>query len=72
MKVLRRSGIAFTFGLLYAWLRSALSEVGVPQTAIPSLFFNVGVEIGQLCHRVCLVITLARRVMRRFAVPQPV
>jgi len=69
--------VAFTFGLLHGFgFASALSEVGLPQTAIPValLFFNVGVEIGQLLFiaLVLAVIALARRVMRRFAVPQPV
>ncbi len=43
--------VAFAFGLLHGLgFASALSEVGLPQNAIPValLFFNVGVEIGQL------------------------
>jgi hypothetical protein len=69
--------VAFTFGLLHGFgFASALSEVGLPQTAIPValLFFNVGVEIGQLLFIafVFAVIALTRRVMRRFVVPQPV
>jgi len=43
--------IAFTFGLLHGLgFASALREVGLPQNAIPLalLFFNVGVELGQL------------------------
>ncbi len=43
--------VAFTFGLLHGLgFASALSEVGLPQNAIPLslLFFNVGVELGQL------------------------
>jgi hydrogenase/urease accessory protein HupE len=43
--------VAFTFGLLHGFgFAGALAEVGVPQHAIPValLFFNVGVEIGQL------------------------
>jgi len=43
--------VAFTFGLLHGLgFAGALSEVGLPQNAIPLalLFFNVGVEIGQL------------------------
>jgi hypothetical protein len=43
--------ISFTFGLLHGFgFAGALSEVGLPQVAIPValLFFNVGVEIGQL------------------------
>ena len=43
--------IAFSFGLLHGFgFAGALSEVGMPQKAVPLalLFFNVGVEIGQL------------------------
>ena len=43
--------VAFSFGLLHGFgFAGALSEVGLPQHAIPValLFFNVGVEIGQL------------------------
>jgi hydrogenase/urease accessory protein HupE len=42
---------AFSFGLLHGFgFAGALAEVGLPQHAIPLalLFFNVGVEIGQL------------------------
>lgn len=43
--------VAFAFGLLHGLgFAGALSEVGLPQQAIPLalLFFNVGVEAGQL------------------------
>jgi hydrogenase/urease accessory protein HupE len=43
--------VSFTFGLLHGFgFASALSDVGLPSTAIPValLFFNVGVEMGQL------------------------
>ena len=43
--------VAFTFGLLHGFgFAGALSEVGLPEQAIPLalLFFNVGVELGQL------------------------
>jgi hypothetical protein len=43
--------VAFSFGLLHGFgFASALSEVGMPTRAVPLalLFFNVGVEIGQL------------------------
>lgn len=43
--------VAFSFGLLHGLgFAGALSEVGLPQQAIPLalLFFNVGVELGQL------------------------
>ncbi|MEA3418024.1 MAG: HupE/UreJ family protein [Campylobacterota bacterium] len=43
--------IAFIFGLLHGFgFAGALAEVGLPEQSIPMalLFFNVGVEIGQL------------------------
>jgi hydrogenase/urease accessory protein HupE len=43
--------VAFTFGLLHGFgFAGALNQVGLPQTEIPIalLFFNVGVEVGQL------------------------
>jgi hydrogenase/urease accessory protein HupE len=43
--------IAFTFGLLHGFgFAGALTEIGLPQQAIPLalLFFNVGVELGQI------------------------
>jgi len=68
--------IAFTFGLLHGFgFASALSEVGLPQNAIPIalLFFNVGVEVGQLLFiaAVFVLTTLARQVASRIKIPQP-
>lgn len=43
--------VAFSFGLLHGFgFAGALSEIGLPANAIPLslLFFNIGVEIGQL------------------------
>ena len=43
--------VAFAFGLLHGFgFAGALSDIGLPAHAIPSalLFFNVGVEVGQL------------------------
>jgi len=43
--------VAFAFGLLHGFgFAGALSEVGMPESAVPLalLFFNVGVELGQL------------------------
>jgi hypothetical protein len=43
--------VAFAFGLLHGFgFAGALSEIGLPTQAIPLalLFFNVGVEVGQL------------------------
>jgi hydrogenase/urease accessory protein HupE len=43
--------VAFSFGLLHGFgFAGALAEVGLPQHAIPValLFFNIGVEVGQL------------------------
>ena len=43
--------VAFSFGLLHGFgFAGALTSIGLPQTTIPAalLFFNVGVEIGQI------------------------
>jgi hydrogenase/urease accessory protein HupE len=58
--------VAFVFGLLHGLgFASALSEVGLPANAIPIalLFFNLGVEIGQLLFigSVLAVVAGARR-----------
>jgi hydrogenase/urease accessory protein HupE len=62
--------IAFTFGLLHGLgFAGALSEVGLPHHAIPLalLFFNVGVELGQLAFvfMALLVIAFAARLSSR-------
>jgi hydrogenase/urease accessory protein HupE len=52
--------VAFSFGLLHGFgFAGALAEVGLPQHAIPValLFFNFGVEIGQLLF-VAAVLTM--------------
>ena len=59
--------VAFVFGLLHGLgFASALSAIGLPGKAIPIalLFFNVGVEIGQLLFIavVLVLIAAARRV----------
>jgi hydrogenase/urease accessory protein HupE len=54
--------VAFSFGLLHGFgFAGALAEVGLPQHAIPValLFFNLGVEIGQLAF-VAAVLTAGR------------
>jgi HupE / UreJ protein len=53
--------VAFTFGLLHGFgFAGALAEVGLPVKAIPValLFFNLGVEIGQLMFVLAVVGTL--------------
>jgi hydrogenase/urease accessory protein HupE len=58
--------VAFAFGLLHGLgFAGALSEVGLPQHAIPTalLFFNLGVEAGQLAF-VAGVMMLAWAVWR--------
>lgn len=62
--------VAFTFGLLHGFgFAGALSEVGLPQGQIPIalLFFNLGVEIGQLLFiaTVLSFIAVIRRVHLR-------
>ncbi len=69
--------VAFTFGLLHGFgFAGALAQVGLPQSSIPValLFFNVGVEIGQLLFvgAVLAVITIGRRVGQRRRLSQPV
>ncbi len=61
--------VAFTFGLLHGFgFAGALTEVGLPQQAVPLalLFFNVGVELGQLAFLAAalLLIALARRALQ--------
>ena len=61
--------VAFAFGLLHGFgFAGALSEIGLPAGHIPValLFFNVGVEIGQLLF-VAVVLSLAAlvRLVRR-------
>lgn len=68
--------ISFTFGLLHGFgFAGALAEVGLPQKAIPValLFFNLGVEVGQLIFIVGVfaIALLARQASRRFTVPRP-
>src|SRR6478672_4713404 len=64
--------IAFSFGLLHGLgFAGALREVGLPQNAIPLalLFFNVGVELGQLLFigSVLAEVTLAVHLSKRFS-----
>lgn len=52
--------VAFGFGLLHGFgFAGALSDIGLPKSNIPAalLFFNVGVEVGQICF-VFLVLAL--------------
>ncbi len=66
--------VAFAFGLLHGFgFAGALSEVGLPQHAIPLalLFFNLGVEVGQLAF-VALVMALAWGVPRAMTRLTPV
>ena len=68
--------VAFTFGLLHGFgFAGALAEVGLPQSSIPIalLFFNVGVELGQLLFvgAVCGVIAIGWLAPRRLRLPQP-
>jgi hydrogenase/urease accessory protein HupE len=54
--------VAFAFGLLHGLgFAGALSELGLPPNAIPLalLFFNVGVEIGQLLFIAAVLAVLA-------------
>jgi hydrogenase/urease accessory protein HupE len=68
--------VAFTFGLLHGFgFAGALAEVGLPQSSIPIalLFFNVGVEIGQVMFvgAVVTVIAVGWRAAQRLRLSQP-
>jgi len=61
--------VASSFGLLHGFGSAAVpGEAGLPQTEIPAalLFFNLGVEIGQILFVVSVIVLyqLARRVGR--------
>jgi hypothetical protein len=61
--------VAFVFGLLHGFgFAGALAQIGLPQASIPIalLFFNVGVEIGQLFFIACVIalVALARWLTR--------
>ena len=63
--------VAFAFGLLHGLgFAGALSEVGLPQNAIPLalVFFNVGVELGQLAFIVVVLCGLSA--LRRLPLPR--
>jgi hydrogenase/urease accessory protein HupE len=63
--------VAFTFGLLHGFgFAGALNEIGLPEHAIPPalLFFNVGVELGQLVF--IAAVLLAWAVLKRLSWPQ--
>ena len=63
--------VAFSFGLLHGLgFASALREVGLPHTHIPTalLFFNIGVEAGQLLFVALIVI--GWRVLSNWKLPQ--
>jgi hydrogenase/urease accessory protein HupE len=68
--------ISFTFGLLHGFgFAGALSEVGLPQKAIPValLFFNAGVEVGQLIFiaSIFAIWILVRSAARKLTLPHP-
>jgi hypothetical protein len=51
--------VAFSFGLLHGFgFAGALAEIGLPQQEIPLalVFFNVGVELGQLIFVACFLV----------------
>jgi len=63
--------VAFTFGLLHGFgFAGALSEIGLPEHAIPValLFFNLGVEAGQLIFIAASLILWAG--LRKLSLPQ--
>ena len=68
--------VSFTFGLMHGFgFAGALAEVGLPPSSIPIalLFFNVGVEIGQLLFvgAVSSLLAVGWRAVRPLRLPQP-
>jgi hydrogenase/urease accessory protein HupE len=68
--------VSLTFGLMHGFgFAGALAEVGLPVGAIPAalLFFNVGVELGQLTFvaTVLALIAAGRSLAQRFQLRQP-
>jgi HupE / UreJ protein len=64
--------VAFAFGLLHGFgFAGALMEIGLPQGDIPLalLFFNVGVELGQLMF-IALILVLVALMRRLVALPK--
>ncbi len=64
--------VAFAFGLLHGFgFAGALSEIGLPQGDIPLalLFFNIGVEIGQLAF-IAVLLALVALLRRLVALPR--
>jgi hydrogenase/urease accessory protein HupE len=68
-------GIALAFGLLHGLgFAGALADIGLPQDSIPValLFFNVGIEIGQLLFVTAVLTTifLFRWIAQRINIPE--
>jgi hydrogenase/urease accessory protein HupE len=64
--------VAFGFGLLHGLgFAGALSEIGIPAGHVPLalLFFNLGVEAGQLAFVACVLALLAAIRLVRMAAP---
>jgi hydrogenase/urease accessory protein HupE len=69
--------VSFAFGLMHGFgFAGALAEIGLPPSSIPIalLFFNVGVEIGQLIFVVAVLTVIAAgwRVALRLRLSPPV
>jgi hydrogenase/urease accessory protein HupE len=68
--------VSFAFGLMHGFgFAGAIAEIGLPQSSIPIalLFFNVGVEIGQLIFvaSVLALFAVGWRAAQRLRLPQP-
>ena len=65
--------VAFVFGLLHGLgFASGLAEIGLPEKRIPLalLFFNLGVELGQLAFVAAVVLALRATARARLRLPR--
>ena len=64
--------VAFAFGLLHGFgFAGALVDLGLPQGDVPLalLFFNLGVEVGQLVF-IAAILAVAASLRRIFPIPR--
>ncbi len=67
--------VSASFGLLHGFgFAAVLNEIGLPQTELTTglLFFNIGVEIGQLIFVIAVILSIKLLMHLKFDIQQPV